>query len=259
MKEQDLFSAIGGVEDRFLEELEQPAVSRLPRHFGLIAAILALLLTACAAPAIIRNFRAVKVGSIVESDQDLVWEEIWSDSQGHVLKVDTDRFSTSKTVSLEVAVSPDAPQTIETRYIPLKLLDYCTIEDVIDEETIFSLALSMNLPKAGRSSGILFQQHVLTEDGSMKIEGVLDRGLWETESKTYGDISVLEISGDVFYSGSKDSSLVYTKHLFWSDGYYLYCLKIPITYPLNITKVEEILTSLTAVEDITEYSPLPEA
>jgi len=50
MNEQTLFTAIGGADDAYLLELEQPKLRRLPRHFGLIAAMLTLLLTACAAP-----------------------------------------------------------------------------------------------------------------------------------------------------------------------------------------------------------------
>ena len=46
MKEETLFDAIGAVEDRFLKELEEIPVRRLPKHFGLAAALIALLLTA---------------------------------------------------------------------------------------------------------------------------------------------------------------------------------------------------------------------
>ena len=66
MKEYDLFAAVGGVDDRFLEELEQTPARRLPRHFGLIAALIALLLTACAAPAVIQSFDKVRSGKRAE-------------------------------------------------------------------------------------------------------------------------------------------------------------------------------------------------
>lgn len=257
MKEQDLLIAIGYADERFLEALEAPAVRRLPKHFALIAAMLALVLTACAAPVLLQNFAALEKGCVVQSSQDLVLEKIWTDSKGHALSVDTDRYSVSKQVSLEVSISPDAPNHIETHQIPLKLLDHAAIESCTDEDALFSLTFSISIPKAGKSSCIQYQQHVLSEDGQMKVEGFLDSGFWETESQTYAGISVLEISGEALYSGSKGSTRAYTKHLFWSDGLYLYCLKLPIVYPLNSSMVEDIVASLTAVEDITPYLPSP--
>ena len=56
MDELDIFAAIGGVDEKLLTE----APRRLPRRWGLIAAVLALaVLTACAAPVVIRSFTAV--------------------------------------------------------------------------------------------------------------------------------------------------------------------------------------------------------
>ena len=70
MNEQTLFTAIGTVDDAYLLELDQPKVRRLPRHFGLIAAMLALLLTACAAPAILQHFDALFAAGIGDDKAD---------------------------------------------------------------------------------------------------------------------------------------------------------------------------------------------
>lgn len=262
MNEYDIFAAIGGVEDTFLAELEESRIRRLPRHSGLIAAMLALLLTACAAPVVIRSFDKVTGGSRAETGSGFQIVEYSSGS-----RKPTKSYFVPSGVELEVTVAPEAPQKIEEHFLPLKILEYCEVESYTDAQTEFSLSLSMKVPRFGRAYGIFYRQYVLPADGHVQLQDILDSREWERSFQTYGDINALEFEGNGRYEDSDGSTLlydgnhvarIYTKQIFWSDGFYLYCLKIPVTYPLTIEKVEEIVTSLTVVEDIAEYLPAAE-
>lgn len=260
MNEHDLFTAIAGAEDDFLLELEQPQVRRLPKHFALIAAMLALILTACAAPVVIRSFDKVQDGAPADNGEGYRFH-VYTTQKG--VTTESTVFIPSD-VDLEVSVDPDAPAVIETHYLPLKLLDYCDIESYTDTEKEFSLGLSMKVPRYGRAYGLFYRQYALPEDGNIILPDIFGVDTHEKEKsfQTYGEVTVLEFSGNSHYEDADGSTLLYDgnkvangyiKHIFWSDGFYLYCLKIPIAYPLNITKVEDIVTSLSAVEDIGEY------
>lgn len=265
MREQDLFTAIGGTEDAFLMELDEPpSLKRFPKQFGLIAAIFVLLLTACAAPVVIRSFDKLRQGSIVESEQDIRIPRVIS-SDGTVVEADT--LYVSRTVSLEVDVDEDAPETIQSRYIPAALLERCTVEACTDSESLFSLELSMDGPKNSRITDIRYQQLPLPKDGKMEVQGILSSGIWRQKLRTYGRASVLEITGLSKYetalgevhighmlAGGEHIRSIQTRQIFWSDGLYLYALKLPFYPPyIRDSKFEEIITSLTPVEDITEY------
>lgn len=266
-KEEQLFSAIGSIDEHFLEELEAPQLHRLPRRFALVAAIFVLLLTACAAPAVIRAFNKLETG------------EISGNGRGHTIHFYTmtsgkrvweeAEFFIPSDVELDVAVDPDAPDTVETRYFPTALLDYCQIQDYVDTPSEFSLTLSMKAPGGKQAQGIFFRQYPLPADGHIVVPDVFDRDLGldlyleelHDTMQTYGDITVLEFSGDFRCRDTSGELLTHgnrlarhhTKFLFWSDGFYLYCLKLPLIYPLNVEKIEGILSSLTAIEDIREY------
>lgn len=85
--------------------------------------------------------------------------------------------------------------------------------------------------------------------------------------KAYADTTVLEYIGKgeaadtAYYEKNRDSGIrkyyiIDARYLFWSEGIYLYCLKVPQVYPtVNDAAFEEIVTSLTAVADISEYLP----
>lgn len=255
MDNQELFSAIGNVDDLYLLELEQPKLRRLPKHFGLIAAMIALLLTACAAPAIAQHFDALQSGGIVNNEFTVTWDELWENPESHVANGDYIVLHPN-TIALDVAVSENAPETLSQLYLPLSLLDHAAIETGAHTETSLSLELSIKVPRYGKVRGVLYQQHVLPKDGHIELNNFVDSGIMKENMKTYGNISVLEIEGNTCYpllDSPRMQSAFYTKHIFWSDGNYLFCLKLPVTYYLPVTEVEGIVTSLTAVEDITQY------
>lgn len=270
MKEQELFAAIGGVEVRFLEEVEQPKVRRLPKYFGLIAALVALLLTACAAPVVVRNFAAVKNGSIVESERDMVMEKIWKDKgENPVAHIGPDVYYTSGQVSLAVETSPDAPETIEECYLPVKLLEYCNVENWSIDDTVLSVELSMDTTKNRRVYSIFYQQQTLPEEGLAAMDGVLGNGFWQERESVFGEITAMEFYGrgaircvdlktgkELHGRNTLNESI---RHVFWSDGMYLYGMRLISLWPLNGTaSVEDILDSLTAVDDLDQYLPKTE-
>lgn len=257
MNEQTLFTAIGTVDDTYLLELDQPKVRRLPRHFGLIAAMLALLLTACAAPAILQHFDALQSGSILQNENTVTWDELWEDPDAHFVEGNYIILQPN-TVALNVTVAENAPEALDQPCLPLDLLDYVSILNGTLTETSLCLEFTGKIPQHGQIRGIFYQQHVLPEDGHIEVENFVDAGIMSENMKTYGDISALEIEGRICYpllDNPREQPAVYTKHIFWSDGHYLYALKLPISFYLPITAVEDIITSLTPVEDISQYLP----
>lgn len=252
MMEQELFAAIGGAEDRFLQELEKPRGRRLPRQFGLIAAVIALLLTACAAPAVIRSFDKLLGGNRAESGDGL---HIVTFEGGRAVE---ERFLPTG-IDITVEVSEDAPEKIETHYLPLKLLEYAQVESWSDTDGEFSLSLSMKVPRYGRVYGMFYRQYVLPKDGHIHLENLLDSEEWEQSYQSYADVNALVFSGPGRYQDSEGNLLlyngnwivtIYTKMVFWSDGCYLYCMRVPVTYSLTASDLEEIVGSFAQVEDI---------
>lgn len=271
MNEHDLFEAIGGADDAYLQEIDQTNSRRLPRHFGLIAAVLALVLTACAAPVVARSFDKVKRGEIVTSPKDYAYISE-KDRDGNVTKTATMYHSGS--VVLDVAIDEDAPDTVEEYWLPLKLLDYCRAESYTADDTAFSAEFSMDTIKNKRAYGISYRQCVLPKDGHIELDGILGTadgisgaGMWEQCEKAYGDVTTLEFTGRQplhYIDIHPDSAAVYdsqaiptptVRQIFWSDGRYLYCLRLVMLFPTTADRVEEIVTSLTQVDDIGQYLP----
>lgn len=260
MNEETLFEAIGDVENRFLEELEEVPLRRLPKRFGLIAALIALLLTACAAPVVIRNFDKVIDGSPAETGPGF---HVYVYENGNL----TETYFRPSGFDLEVNVSPDAPDKIMEHYLPLAFLEHSQIESYSDTEQEFSLSLSMKIPRYGRVYGITYFQRTLPKDGIAYIEGVLDHPDWEQIMRTFGETKVMEISGKDAYTDADGNTICYngnwiaqitTKQLYWSDGHYLFGLHYPVTYPLSDADTEPFINSLTAVDDLNQYLPQEE-
>lgn len=264
MNEYDLFDAIGGAEDGFLEELEQCKILRLPKHFGLIAAMLALLLTACAAPVVIRSFDKLQEGSRAETGSGYYYKEY---SPGAGAAGEWQFQPTGLEVTVEV--DPGAPRVIEEYGLPLEFLEYFQVEICTATDTEFLLGLSIEAQEHGRIYGASYKQYALPEDGKIQIEDVFSApDVWEQSFRNYGDVEVMEVFGKGAYRNSEEendpnfigggSVFMDTRQIFWSDGFYLYALKIPLTYSLRNIDIGEIITGLTAVEDIEEYLTTPE-
>lgn len=254
MEHYDLLTAIGHVPEEYLLELEAPGVRRLPGRFGLIAATIALLLTACAAPVIARSFD--KVRSAARSDTGRGCEIYVMINGSRQWKYDGFR---SYDAEVQVSVDADAPQTIQEQYFPQALLNFCTPQDCQITDTGITATFSMKVPRYGTIYDIRYEQHTIPADGKVTVPGILGYSYLEQTSRTFGTVEALVFHGDMTYPlnadyerGDPESGRIYTQILFWSDGRYLYCLKLPITYNLPVTEVEGIVTSLTPVEDISQ-------
>jgi len=257
MDDHILFSAIGNVDDTYLAELESTPNRHIPRRFGLVAALIALLLTACAAPVILQQFDRIRTA--VRSDTGHGCEIYVMVSGSRKWKYAGFR---SYDAQIQITPNPDAPGKLETHYLPVELLNYCTPAECEITDTSISMNFSMKVPRYGEIFGIRYQQYVIPEDGNVTVPKILGYSYLEQDSRTYGNVNALIFHGDVTYPKQKgDARLtsdisagsIYTQIIFWSDGNYLYCLKLPLTYNLPITAVEKIVTSLTAVEDVSSY------
>lgn len=254
MKEYRLFEAVGGAEERFLRELEETPARRLPKHFGLAAALIALMLTACAAPAVIRNFDKLKDAQLLQSAEDKVWYN-YEGEEGF-------RVNKSGVVTLTVEKADDAPETLEEIYIPMEFLQYGTIDGGRRTETQLSLELSAQGKQSGRMDGFLYQQHVIPGDGHMEITDVVTPGIWQQVTYGFDGLTALNIFGEPImedapeqFHGRMVLSPWTINHIFWSDGRYLYCLRYPMELDIDKIELEKIITSLTVVEDLGLYLP----
>lgn len=257
MDNQELFSTIGNVDDVYLLELEQPKLRRLPNHFGLIAALIALLLTACSAPVIVRSFD--KIQTAHRSDTGRGCEVYVMVGGSRQWKYEGFR---SYDAEVQVVVEQDAPKNLDTQYFPVRLMDFCTPEKWEVTENAIFVDFSMNVPKDGKIYGIQYRQYTLPSDGAVTVPGILGAFFLEQDTRNYGNAEAVIFHGGINYPKTPDSTRekpgnlsgnIYSQIIFWSDGYYLYCLKLPLTYNLPVTEVEGIVTSLTAVEDISQY------
>ena len=102
----------------------------------------------------------------------------------------------------------------------------------------------MKVPKHGKIYGIQYEQHVIPDDGNVTVPKILGASYLEQESRTYGEVQARIFHGDVSYpqkpsgkqaKGDPTVGMIYTQIIFWSDGNYLYCLKLPLTYNLPVT------------------------
>lgn len=264
MTNQDLYRAIGDAEDTFLLECEEPIVRPIPKRFGIIAALVALMLTACAAPAIARNFQALQAGNIIPGKFD---HTIPVEILGNGTVVKTEAVSTSGSMALQIDRSDDAPNTLEEYYIPAELTDLCTIESCTIDETCLKMEFSRKGPKGSTLYDILYRQYVIPESEEITIDRFLDQGIYTQTAKTIGDTSFIELRGAVpfdkvtgYCDGQKLSTFaapgtgVKGSFLFWSDGRYVYCVKMPILPPHTGSQaVEDVISSLTKVSDISQY------
>lgn len=267
MTEQDLFAAIGQAEDRFLPEFREERCRRLPRHFGLIAAVLALIFTACAAPVVIRSFDKLQNGRVVASEHDKIWAyyTVYT-KDGTILKEKETTLYESGDLEIQVEAAEDAPKTIEQYRLPMKLFDLYEAVDYSLEDGLLRVEFQGTAPQNEILIGIEYRQYALPADGTITVEDFFSPGPMEETVKTYADITVLQYSGYAesvdpsYFSGQESAQRTYhtvtARYLFWSEGMYLYCLKLPKVYPLiNDSDFEEILLSLAEAENLSACLP----
>lgn len=240
MTNQDLYRAIGEADDAFLLECETQPVRRVSRRFGLIAAVIALMLTACAAPVAVQAFHALKEASVTQTGHKTIEFEVTPDTlEANIYQL-----------QLDVEISPDAPDTVETTYFPTALEKYGRDFRWYGlNDNAYCVYFDM-----GETTwhGYSFTQRPLSyhlQDGKISLE------LWsstvhplEVSSKTYGDVTALEVISGGLAASSAEGAFSYAERgLYWSDGMYLFSIWLPVDTSDEL--VTEILNSLALKED----------
>lgn len=232
MNEHDLYHAIGDADKKFLRECETRPSHR-PRRFVLIAAVVALMLTACA-PAAIQAFNALSTGNVDKTEAHYKGKDVYE-------------------VTAQIEISPDAPYTLETRYFPTAMEPYLEGGTYSFSDWAFSLRCYAG---EGRENEIFFMQSAFPEE-NRNPESYLITILTsdevsnpETTLKTYGEVQVMEFNIKLMSTGSPEGFFPY-RVLCWSDGMYFYYLQIPEFW--TDEQAAEMVSSLTVMEDLSAY------
>ena len=256
MDELDIFAAIGGVDEKLLTE----APRRLPRRWGLIAAVLALaVLTACAAPVVIRSFTAVS-GGVAEQTGKYYEQRIAVINQETGVVVS---FSTSREmrpaeylITLEMEGDCKRPKSLEEWYaLTWVPEDYVNHFDN-SEENCRILRFATEDRGNVRGSYIELRQSLLPEGNPVTFTesfanwGTLFVNDMVSEYISYGDAAVLELACEMdpedvrIFSGSFQQI---SRYLYWSDGAYLFRLEVP--YLMDADTIGKIIGSVQVAEE----------
>lgn len=270
MKEHNLFRAIGNAQDAFLLEIDRPQVRRLPRRFGLIAAVLALaILTACAAPVIweavsIENAQVINAGE----HQTYIY---------HYNSGETEPFSQTPLqqiryeVEMNIEVSGELPSTIETAYLPAYIpRGWAPVEQMIIDyhhNTGASSKLYSSWDRRSEDGSnvhvMIYEQKPLDfydpEDPVVDWFYTLTSAQLESQIIRLGEMDVLEISypdcGEALLEDWTEHKVVTLypwpgiRNYYWSDGVYLF--KLHVSYDTDISTVEDVISSIS-VTDVNE-------
>ena len=262
MKREDLFLAIGEVEESRLLRTEltiqQPSIDsemeemhmkrgkpgRVIRNL-LTAVILLLVFTACAAPAAMKVYDALKNASVAKSEiknyKIRLRPGVASTYEFHLYEL-----------QLEVDIATEAPETVEQIFMPAAFNDDAfQIMSCNLWETSFSLWLQTE-----DSENIYFRQSVFSPENKNGDVPVIGYIYTQTEESpvimrtVYGNVEVLE-TPDIRTAEKNDEGLVleFYRRLFWSDGDYMYTITIPADWTQRQT--EKIMSDIV-VTDIGE-------
>lgn len=230
MTNRDLYQSIGEVSDAFLLECESRS-SRLSPRFALIAAVIALMLTACA-PAAIQTFTALKNGTINKTDIQYKGKDMY-------------------VVNAQFEISPDAPTSIEEIYLPTGMLEYTQGSSYTLKDWAFSLRCYAG---GGRESELFFLQNAFSEE-ERSGNPLLVQELYFDENdppeilqKTYGEIQAWEYLYDLHNLGGPSiPEDPYTfRNILWSDGIYFYFFQFPVDWTEE--QISQMLSSLSLLE-----------
>lgn len=253
MNEQDLFAALGEIDDCLLLSPEQPRKLSL-RRFGLIAAILcALVITACAAPVILGAIQSGDPEYLKEQEYEIRHFDSREETQ-YTLTYQEDVY----TVELKITTADEIPETIETAYLPAAVPESWEGEETVINSGGGTLTCKWDIRSDAGSAIAIYQQWPLNADdadGTKTIYVYADPGAEvEAQMHAVGQISVLEIActanPQAVQNEDMEHPVVFTtggkRDFYWSDGKYLFRLYVP--YELDISAVEGIVSGLTAVD-----------
>ena len=238
MTREDLFAAIGEISETRLEKCESNAKrggKRILLRCGLAAAVVAALAVSVFAIPAVRN---ALFGGRAELDQS-------GGVYGSEYGMEDRYYDDSYAVRLDIAVSPDAPDTIETYYVP-KLAGgwtLCKGGFALANYAFFSwdnYDLDVNLQYSQTSAKWYSKEtpfdHLGVRTGAAVTETTLEHnGLtlfrFEVAPSEYVP------HGEAYY--------------YWSDGDYIF--KLGCSALLTDMEIFSILDSLAPVEDISQY------
>lgn len=243
MSENELYRAIGDADEAFLRECEDQLARRVPRHFGLIAAMLVLLLTACA-PAAIQAFHALKEATVTQTGHETIAFDITPDT------LEADHYE----LRLDVEIGGNIPETVENYYIPEAIEKYSRNSYWTGlYNTGYTVYFSMDNDPL---QSCFYSQRVLSgylQDGGVLLKSISSAQYpLEASTKIYREVTALEVFSGGIAATSEDGAYTYVERtLYWSDGMYLYCMGLPADMSEEL--VCEFLNSLVPTEDPGAY------
>lgn len=240
MKNEQLFEAIGGLDEAMIAETEtEKRGKRIGWRVALVAAIVAGLgITAVASPTI----RNALLGGKMETD-DRVWITNTDPADGSSYEVNVHE------ITLEVEIDADAPKSIQTYYIPQIPENMNQIKGHIHSYDAPNALTQFWWISEGKDYDIFFSQ---LAGGSLRPEDLKESvtTLSGTVPKTQL-CTMAGIQGYLIDVKPIGDGLNGDRIFFWSDGDYLFRLEVPYGY--TDAQLEEMVASVQPVEDITPY------
>lgn len=252
MKREDLFLAIGEVEESRLAQSEQElpsnvtnlegpmnqqenrkSMSRLLRNLLVAAVVMALMATTVLAGTAYRDI----FGDVTETVDMYTPTDAAGNSHGF----------TSQKIELNLDMDPDAPREIKTWYVPelpeAYGLYFGNAYDGMDHDGRYGvLTLGWDAP-GGEVQEIMFYQ-VTREGYERSYRYAHANGPSEFGPATLGGV-------DGYLILSPEDTEYGRKYFYWSDGAYLFYLRFDYSVPEQV--MEQIIASVHQVEDIAPY------
>lgn len=254
MDELELFEAIGYADEDLL--MDRP-VRRTPlRKIGLIAAILTLvILTACAAPVVLRTFQAVSGGEAELTKAGGRRLTFLVDNEtGERTMVSQSEEPAQYRITLEITGEGVRPDVLKELYTPGWIPeDYVNLYEESEADShILRYVTDTGFP----AKYVEFRQSLLPEGNPVTFTDSFTgfRGLHvnrlDGEYVVYGETTVLELREELDAQEAtifSDSIMQISRYLYWSDGAYLFRLEIP--WDMDMQTVEQIIASVQIVNE----------
>ena len=243
MTNHDLYRAIGEADETFLLECETQPARRISRRFVIIAAVVALMLTACA-PAAVHAFNALKEGTVAQTDKSYGYYEL--ESSVYEIWVDID-------------IAQDAPASVETVYLPTAMKNYGSMLTYAKKDwavSFYHTRMEDNPDEYMDFHQAVYPANARTGDAFVLGEFYANSDTEpQVNTLTFDDITVLDIIHEA-PAHSQDAGACYIEQrtVFWSDGHYLFFMNLPSSWADK--QIEEMVKSLSVVEDFSEFHAL---
>lgn len=253
MNELDLFSAIGNVDDRYLDFPISVRGRHPLRRILLAAAILSLLATTVwAAPFLFNAIQRTELEFI--GRQEVAFSHF--DSRMEPVSTLTSQEAVY-TVEIEITPAAYLPEIIETLYLPESVPEDWEGEERLLHSAYGTFTCRWDIRSAEGRFPVIYQQWPLSgqlTDGICVHRFHADVGAQvESRMHTADSFSVLEISKTSVIQDllDEDSQVVggftngATRDYYWSDGQYLFRLCVP--FEMDYDSVSPVIASLKTI------------